>query len=286
MSRDTYTLAVAQPRTAPPPDESPNVAHAVELIEQAAQAGAEFVLFPEGYPGPWRSECGAFDAAEEISAAAVKSTIAVCWARNELCTDGKIRLVVYVTDKDGSAVLRYERAHPATLDPAESGGRIISPGPQLGYFEMDGVPFGIVVCSELWIPETTRVLALRGAEIILSPAGGGFTSLTRNWGLIAEVRAIENHAYVALTNNLYGTEQGAAMITGPEHPLALAGRGELAVAPLDLARARWLRDRDDSLAEPKSFDSIPGLLRARRPELYGELSAPRADSFDYERGRA
>ena len=51
--------------------------------------------------------------------------------------------------------------------------------------------------------------------------------------------------------------------------------GELALAELDLVRARWLRDHDDSMAEPKPFRSLPGLLRARRPKLYGELAAPR-----------
>ncbi len=43
----------------------------------------------------------------------------------------------------------------------------------------------------------------------------------------------------------------------------------------------WLRDRDDSIAEPKPFSSIPGLLRARRPELYEDLTKPAEDLFDY-----
>ena len=57
------------------------------------------------------------------------------------------------------------------------------------------------------------------------------------------------------------------------------------MGPLDLARLRWLRANDDSMVEPKAFSSIPGLLRARRPELYGELVAPQADAYDYATGR-
>ena len=63
-----------------------------------------------------------------------------------------------------------------------------------------------------------------------------------------------------------------------------AGRRELVCADLDLERLRWLRDNDDSMADPKTFDSIPGLLRARRPELYAELAAPQADAYDYANG--
>ncbi len=277
--RDRFTLAVAQPRAVTEPDYSGNIPRAIELIARGASLGAELLLFPEHYPGPFKAHQG-YDPYDAMAEAARQNSIAVVWSRMEECADGLWRLTVYVIDKTGAEVLRYERSHPATVPPGDTGG-YVAPGPVLGSFELEGIPFGISVCSELWIPETTRVLALRGAEIILSPAGGHFTALTSNWQLLARARAIENHCYLALTNNLYGAEQGAAMITGPEHVLVEAGRADLAVATVDLARARWLRDQDDSLAEPKPFDSIPGLLRARRPELYGELSAPAEGLFDY-----
>ncbi|MAP62685.1 MAG: nitrilase [Microbacterium sp.] len=280
---DSYTLAVAQPRVRTEPDHSANVAHAVDLVAEAAARGSDLVLFPEHSPGPFR-EGQDYDAAGPLAAAAREGAINVVWSRMEACEDGLWRLVVYVLDRGGRTVLRYERTHPATVPSADTGG-FVAPGRELGSFELDGIPMGIAVCSELWIPETTRVLALRGAEIILSPAGGHFTALTKNWQVIARARAIENLCHLALTNNLYGDEQGAALVAGPEHVLVEAGRAELAIARLDLARARWLRDTDDSLAEPKPFDSIPGLLRARRPELYAELTHVRGDEFDYEGNR-
>jgi predicted amidohydrolase len=142
------------------------------------------------------------------------------------------------------------------------------------------------VCSELWLPEPARILAVRGAEILLSPAGGRFTTLTSNWQVIARARAIENLCYVALTNNLFADEPGAAMIAGPERVLASSGSEEVITATIDLERVRWLRDRDDSIQEPKPFSSIPGLLRARRPELYGELVEPIDEPYDYWQGAA
>lgn len=280
----SYTLAMAQPLSTRDGG-SEKVDHAVELVEQAAAAGADLVCFPEFSPGPVMMSLPFYDAAPALSDAAKANDVNVVWSRNELCEDGLTRLVVYVVGRDGGTVLRYERTHPATIDPSETGGSLTSPGNVFGNFELDGLPMGIVVCSEMWTPEVARIVALRGAEIILSPAGGGFTSLTRNWQLINQARAIENLCYVGLTNNLWGDEQGAAMITGPEHPLAFAGRKELVVATLDLDRVRWLRDHDDSIVEPKKFDSIPGLLRARRPEMYGDLVAAQADVFNYAEGK-
>ncbi|MBX6388627.1 MAG: carbon-nitrogen hydrolase family protein [Frankia sp.] len=283
MTRSSYTLAMAQPRRIPGPDGTPNVEHAVRLIARASAAGADLVCFPEFSPGPVRPRDAFYDAGPRMAQAAKEGDINVVWSRTELCQDGRHRLVVYVVDRAGGTVHRYERTHPATV-PVDDEHGLISPADAFGTFTLDDTPMGIVVCSEMWTPEVPRIVALRGAEIILSPAGGGFTSLTRNWQIIIQARAIENLCYVGLTNNLWGDEQGAAMITGPEHPLAVAGRAELVVATCDLERMRWLRSQDDSMAEPKPFDSIPGLLRARRPELYGELVAPQPDAFDYTVG--
>jgi 5-aminopentanamidase len=290
-------LAVAQPRLIREPDPQANVAQAVELIARAAAAGAQLVLFPEGAPGPHRPGIS-YEAGPAMAQAAADQGLAVCWSRMEHCVDGFWRLVVYVHDASGQQVVRYERSHPATLPPDQTGAWV-APGDGLCSFELDGVPIGIAVCSELWVPEPARVLALRGAQVILSPAGGGFTTLTENWQLIARARAIENLCYVALTNNIFASretragasaeprpndcasEVGAAMIAGPERVLIASGTEDLLVATCDLERVRWLRGRDDSLEEPKPFSSIPGLLRARRPELYGELAERSGDLYDY-----
>ena len=281
----TYRLAVAQPRRIPGVDGSPNVERASRLVADAAAGGAALICFPEFSPGPVRARDEFYDAAPAMASAARAGAINVVWSRTERCDDGLNRLCVYVVDRGGDTVLRYERTHPATIPPSDRGeGELVSPADAFGNFELDGIPMGLVVCSEMWTPEVARIVALRGAEIILSPAGGGFTSLTRNWQMVNQVRAIENVCYVALANNLWGEEQGAAMITGPEHPVVFAGRHELAIGNVDLDRLRWLRTHDDSMADPKPFDSIPGLLRARRPELYGDLVAPQPDAFDYANG--
>ncbi len=286
MNPTSYTLAMAQPRRIPGDDGTPNVDHAVELVQAAADSGADLICFPEFSPGPIRAADEFYDAGPAMADAAEANSINVVWSRTERCEDGLNRLCVYVIGRSGETVLRYERTHPATIPSTEKNeGELVSPADVFGNFELDGLPMGIVVCSEMWTPEVARIVALRGAEIILSPAGGGFTALTRNWMMVNQVRAIEDVCYGGLAGNLWGDEEGAAMITGPEHPVAFAGRQELIVGTLDLERLRWLRDNDDSMVEPKAFTSIPGLLRARRPELYAELAAPQADAFDYSTGR-
>ena len=50
----SFRLAVVQPLTKAPPDDEANVAEAVRHVARAAAEGADFVCFPETYPGPWR----------------------------------------------------------------------------------------------------------------------------------------------------------------------------------------------------------------------------------------
>lgn len=281
MTNRSFRIGIAQPPVVIDSDAELNVARATKLVARAADMGGDLVLFPEGYPGPiLRRPKDRYDARSRMASSAAERAIAVCWSRMELCDDGQYRLVVYVVDSDGAPVLRYERAHPASL-PLHETQVSVAPGEELGFCVIGGIPMGIVVCSELWVPEPARVLAVRGAEVILSPAGGGFTTLTENWKIIARARAIENLAYVALTNNIWNGEMGAAMIAGPETVIATSGHEDLVMADLDLDRLRWLRDHDDSLEEPKPFASIPGLVRFRRPELYVDLVKPAGDSYDF-----
>ncbi len=273
-------IAAAQPPASDGPGEA-RVGEALGLVEAAAGAGAGVVVFPEGYPGPLRAS-ERFDATPEIRGAAERHGCAVCWSRIEE-VDGRHRMVAYVDRPDGRESMRYERAHPATGDvhPTLSGVPL-APGDGFGIAEVGGIRIGVLICSELWLPEVARILALRGAELILAPAGGGFGPVGPNWQLIARARAIENQCFVALTQWLFGDEPGAALIAGPEGTLASRTEPGLCVADLDLERARWLRASDDTMREPRPFASLPGLLRARRPGLYGELSEPREGLYRYE----
>lgn len=276
-----FRLAVAQPRPQLGDDAAHNVDWAVVAVRTAAARGAQLVVFPEGYPGPHRVT-SSYDAESALAKVARDVGCAVYWSRVER-GEALWQKVGYLHDRHGRCIARYPRTHPATGDvhPVLNGAPI-APGEELHCVEVDGVKVGLMICSELWLPEVSRVLAVRGAEILVAPAGGRLGRLAANWQLIARARAIENQCFVALTQNLYaGEDNGAALITGPENVVAEMGEEGVFVAELDLARARWLREHDDSMAEPKLFSSLPGLLRARRPELYRELAEPGTGLYDY-----
>ncbi len=130
---------------------------------------------------------------------------------------------------------------------------------------------GLLVCSEIFIPELSRILALKGADMIFAPVGGMIYELTASWKTLAWARAIENHVYTIVNQNLYGMEEGVAQISGPEGVLAELRDEGVIVADLDMQRLVWLRNHEESLNLPKAYKTIPGLMAWRRPELYKAL---------------
>jgi predicted amidohydrolase len=279
---DQLIVAAVQPRVGTQPVDE--LARAADFVRRARAGDARLVLFPEAYPGPRRAGAW-FEAADAMAEAAAAAGSAVCWSRVERSPahPDHHQLVAYVHGADGRLLERYPRAHPATGDvhPRLSG-TAISPGDRLSIFEVEGVAVGLAICSELWLPEVARVLAILGAEVILTPAGGRFTTVASNWQTIVRARAIENHCYVVMTHGLFGEEAGSALIAGPEADVVARTTPGVLVGRLDLARARWLRSRDDSMEEPKPFRSLPGLLRARRPALYGPLAEEGEGLYDYQ----
>src|SRR5262249_57392402 len=66
---------------------------------------------------------------------------------------------------------------------------------------------GLAMCSEVYMPEVTRALALRGAELIFMPAGIDKNKLWATWRTLIWARAIENLAIVVTTQNLFDHSQ-------------------------------------------------------------------------------
>lgn len=62
---------------------------------------------------------------------------------------------------------------------------------------------GILICYDICFPETARLLALKGADVIICPSAWRDGSYFKNWlNQVAEVRALDNTVYVALINRV------------------------------------------------------------------------------------
>ena len=120
------------------------------------------------------------------------------------------------------------------------------------------------------MPEVTRALSLRGAEMIFLPAGVDKLALWATWRNLIWSRAIENLAVVVTTQNLFGPEEkGLAMVATPEEVVFETTQAGLFIVEVDLARVRELRSQRDEVDSASRNAAKAGVLTQwQRPEMY------------------
>jgi predicted amidohydrolase len=248
-------------------------------LRDAAARGARLVVFPEcaltGYGFEGRDEALAF--AETVPGPATAAVAADCaglgvWAAFGLLERGGDSLFnACALVGPAGQVLSYRKIHL----PFMGVDRFATPGDRpFAVHDLGGLRVGLAICYDGSFPESARVLALLGADLVLLPT---------NWPAgarpvvchLVPARALENHIYYAAVNRV-GEEagfrfMGSSRVLAPDgEPLAIASedRAEILVATIDPAVARC-----------KRLVKVPGgyevdRVHDRRPEMYGPLTQP------------
>jgi deaminated glutathione amidase len=165
---------------------------------------------------------------------------------------GAIYNTASVVNPKGEVVGRHRKLFPFT--PYEQG---IEAGDDFLVFDVPEVGrFGVSICYDSWVPETSRMLVAMGAEVILHPSLTG--TLDRDVELaIARSTAATNQCYFLDINGLGAGGVGKSILVGPHgEVLHQAGDGEeLMPVEIDLDRVRRSREQGlRMLGQPlKSF---------------------------------
>ncbi len=128
----------------------------------------------------------------------------------------------------------------------------------------DGHRYGVMVCFDWAFPEVARILALKGAEVILHPANLVLPYCQR--AMIT--RSIENGVFTATANRI-GTERdvtftGNSQITNP--------RGELLTQMSEeKAGVGWAEIKPEEALD-KMMTDRNHLFTDRRPSLYSRIT--------------
>jgi predicted amidohydrolase len=277
----SFRIAVVQPLTNPVGQDEKNVADAEKFIARAAADGAAFVCFPETYPGPWRMPA-AFNPTPRMAEAAAKHKINVIYGTLEPLShnEGTAHNLICMAYGDGSPPVSYRRTHPNGPWIYTGGPRWefqYVPGDEFPVFDTKQGKVGLAMCSEAYMPEVTRALALRGAELIFMPAGTDKGKLWDTWRNLIWSRAIENLAVVVTTQNLFShAERGLAMVAAPEKVLFENEVPGVYVVDVSLDRLREMRANFDAVGSSRFYGAKQGVLgpQWQRPELRAAIYQP------------
>ncbi|MCX5308676.1 hydrolase [Streptomyces sp. NBC_00160] len=262
-----------------------------EGVALAAGQGATVVCLPELTRSPyfcntddpmadgaerWLEDAATGPTAALAAELATELGITVHASLYERAEDGGLGYNTAVcVDSDGRLIARTRKNHiPAfpgyredlCFRPGDSGFPVVT---------HEGARFGFPTCWDEWFPELARAYSLAGAEILVHPTAiGSEVDLpdfdTRPlWEHAITANGLAN-ALFAIVPNRVGTEgrstfYGSSFISDPYGRVMLRAprdRPAVLVADLDLDQRRdWLEF---------------GLMRTRRPELYGSLTERRS----------
>ena len=272
-------------------EEAENIAAVSALVEQAAGQGAQIVLPPELFSGPYF--CKVEDEALFALARPVREHPSVI-AMQAMARKLKVAIPTSFFERDGHHYYN-------TLAMIGADGEIMGtyrkshipdgPGYEEKYYFRPGndgfkvwnvdlgkgqaARIGVGICWDQWYPECARVMALMGAELLFYPTAIGSEpydadlDTSRMWRRAMLGHAVSNCMPVIAANRIgseaeCGTEQrfyGHSFITDEWGDfLAEMGGGEEGVlmATIDLARAARHR-------------AGMGFFRDRRPQLYTRI---------------
>jgi 5-aminopentanamidase len=255
-----------------------NLKNIISFSKVAAENGADLIVFPEcaltGYI--YESLAEAKPYAEAIPGPSTKE-LAAC------CKHLGVHIVVGLLEKDGdryfnAAVLigpggligQYRKNHlpPIGID------RFLTPGDRS--FEVHDTPagkIGLHICYDCNFPESARVMALMGADILVLPT---------NWPqgrekvgeFIIRARAYENKVYLVAVDRV-GKERGTQFIGSSRiidpwgNVLAQASKDDEQIIYAEIS----LNRRNKIFC--KAGENKNNYISDRRPELYSKIAESR-----------
>jgi len=248
------------------------LAHLYNLTEKCLSEGAELVCLPEAYQymGQERNALGFAEkyaqAHKEACAALASKYNAYVVPWDYEISEGKIYNTSYILDRTGKEVGRFRKVH-LTYGEMQIG---LARGDSFPVFDLDIGKVGIMICFDNYFPESSRILALNGADIILYPLYGD--TIKPGWELKARARASDNSVYV-LPCQIHGAIHPEVTFSGLIDPqgnwaVKLLNEGEYAVVEAELGMQ--VLECPNGVAEDW-HDMKQYLLKARNPAAYSDI---------------
>lgn len=254
-------------------DKAQNLAHARELVRQAAASGADVVILPEMFVCLY--ENSAFLANAEEAGGVFWQSLSDMARNNGVYLIGgtfperegaNLYNTCFVFDRAGRQIARHRKTHLFDVDVA--GGQrfkesdTFTPGSDITVFDTEFGKLGLCVCFDMRFPELARIMALEGAKAVFVPAAFNMTTGPLHWEVMFRSRAIDNQLFTvgcAPARDESGpyVSYGNSMAVDPWGKVLVRADAEETVLVVDLELEEISRTRAQ----------LP-LMPARREDLY------------------
>ena len=262
-----------------------NISKAKKLINEAAKEGSNIILIQELFQTPYfgiEYDEKIFSLAKpfknnpvinEMADLAKKLNVVLPISYFEVENNAYYNSIAII-DADGKILGNYRKSHipdgPGYLEKY-----YFNPG-DLGFkvWKTKFGKIGVGICWDQWFPEAARIMALKGAEILLYPTAIGDEPRSKYDSSGAWQRVMQGHAAAnvipVVASNRIGTETVQGQSNGFYGSSFICDRSGLMLAEASRDKEELITAEID-LKDNHLFRRNWGIFRDRRVDLYNEL---------------
>jgi N-carbamoylputrescine amidase len=274
-------------------DVNVNISRLTDKIGKCTENGAEIVVLQELHNGLYfcqTENVDLFDGAETIPGRstemygkiAKECNIVLVTSLFEKRAPGLYHNTAVVFEKDGSIAGKYRKMHIPD-DPAYYEKFYFTPG-DTGFepVKTSVGTLGVLVCWDQWFPEAARLMALKGADLLIYPTAIGWESTDSDdekkrqqdaWQTVQRGHAVANGLHVMAVNRVGYEPDPSGLTSGIQfwgHSFIAGPQGEIIHQSSDTEEDTIVVEMDIKRSE--NVRRWWPFLRDRRIDAYKELT--------------
>ena len=265
-------VAIVQMRSSE--DKMENLELSVGFIREAAKKKSNLICFPEfqmAYSPVSQSANQLSEIAESVNdgnfittlrkAAKVNkiSIISTIYEKSNSGFDNRVYDTVVLIDNKGEISSFYRKLHLYDALGFKESDRMMAGNMIEKPAKTSVGNIGLMICYDIRFPEMSRILTVKGANILVSPSAWVHGVMKEeHWQTLLKARAIENGLYIIAPDQVGNIFSGRSMAVDPFGVVLLdmGNREGMEVVEIDKSRVQKVRE-------------LLPLLKNRRTDVYG-----------------
>ena len=255
-------------------DKKQNIKKAKSFITQSVSENVDFIVLPEMFNCPYSNDkfieyCEEESSSytlNEISKSASENNVYILAGSIPEKDNDKIFNTSYLFDKNGLIIAKHRKMHLFDIDVKDKitfkESDVLTAGDAVTVVDCDFGKIGIGICYDVRFLELSRLMAEKGAVILIYPGAFNMTTGPSHWELLFRSRALDNQVFTigvapALNRNASYHSYGHSIAVNPYGEVIRQAddKEQLIVCEIDLSEAEKVRDE------------IP-VLKNKRNDLY------------------
>ena len=204
-------MKIAQIQMKVNPDKDKNLEEVERYLEEMKEENPDIVVLPEMFNCPYDkslfekySEKREGKTWTKLSELAEKFKIYLfAGSIPEKVDSGEVYNTSYIFDRKGNQIGKHRKVHLFDID-IEGGQTFIesetlTPGKDLTVVDTEFGKIGLMICYDIRFPEWSRLMSLKGAQVIIVPGAFNMTTGPAHWEISFRVRALDNQVFTVGT---------------------------------------------------------------------------------------